>query len=231
MNKILSWLPAVVAIQIYLSEASVCGQSAGPVTTPSIFWRDNQWQVWKEGTWVPYRQEVAQSAEPAEPEPTEELASPGEPQPEPQLENDGSLYWLGGYGGSYHPPRRHGDRDHRRRPTHHRRPGGADHGNSRDAGTTGGDHRGIGIGQPTIAIGQTTIGIGQPTIGIGQPTIGIGKPTIGIGQANTSIGQTTIGIGQQGAIAPAQPKPAAPKPSMSGNGARLATKSSGKGSH
>ncbi|HSU54654.1 MAG TPA: hypothetical protein VLT36_11400 [Candidatus Dormibacteraeota bacterium] len=154
---------------------------------PTIFWRNNGWQVFQDGQWVSYstmRRTENALIQLSLPEPQEFAI----PQPEGDI-TDTNLYvapypyWgagglVAGHGHEHFPLD-----GHRR---HRAFNGGRNHG----LPPTGR------IGQTTIGIGQTTIGIGQTTIGIGQPNAGIGQTTIGIGQRNVSLGQTTIGIGQ-----------------------------------
>jgi hypothetical protein len=160
------------------------------VGQPTVFWRNGEWQTYKEGKWVPYfeslRQEAAARQQMIVPEP-EPVLVPEEPPVEQPPE-----FVVPGYGGGYgyylwdpfFQRRRleHG-RDHRR--DQHPKPHSAQSGvPSAGIGKTT-----IGIGQQSGRLGQTTIGIGQQNTGIGQTTIGIGKPTIGIGQPTATIGR------------------------------------------
>lgn len=134
---------------------------------PSIFWRNSEWQTYKDGIWTPYGKTPDTKIERGNQEDAtgRTILSDGNP---PHQEAFPASHGPGG-----------GER-----PFDHRR----------DDAT--GNNPTMGLGQPNIGIGQTTIGIGQPNVSIGQRTIGIGRPNGGMGQPN-GIGQTTIGIGQQ----------------------------------
>lgn len=145
---------------------------------PSIFWREGEWQVYKDGHWIPYAESKARPA--SAPAQAETLEVPvATPTPLTDT-NSYPYYYDGGY--SYAVPLWGGFRGHR-------------HGLHRKIGQT---HTPQNLNNRSIGnIGRTTIGIGQPTIGIGQPTIGIGQPTIGIGQPTIRIGPQSGIVGQQ----------------------------------
>jgi len=154
---------------------------------PSIFWHDNQWQVFTNGVWVPYsdpRESAASTLRGATTEPMVEANLEPAPVEEPYYGQDyyGGVGISGGYYGV--PYYKHGrfERD-RRQPR-------------RGPGKAGLPETTIRQGAPNTAIGKPNVGIGRPMTGLGKTTIGIGQTTIGIGQPN-GIGQTTIGIGRQ----------------------------------
>ena len=158
---------------------------------PTIFWRNGEWQTYKDGKWLPYfevlRQEEAARQPVIVPEP--------EPEPAPEVPIEqptdvGIPVYGGGYGYWFWDPffqrqRFKHFRDHR----HNEHAKGSGQTGTKPGTTTGIGQTTIGIGQQNGGIGRPTIGIGQQTPGIGQTTIGIGKPTIGIGQQAGGIGR------------------------------------------
>jgi hypothetical protein len=163
-----------------------------PVGQPTIFWRNGEWQTYRDGKWVPYfewlRQEEAARQPVVMPEP-EPVPVP-EDLPVEQASDMGFPVYGGGYGYWFWDPflqrqRFKQFRDHRR--NQHTKDTPAQ--GRTIVPTAGIGQTTIGIGQQNRRIGQPTIGIGQQSPSIGQPTIGIGKPTIGIGQPAGAIGR------------------------------------------
>jgi hypothetical protein len=158
---------------------------------PSIFWRDGEWQMFKDGRWVPYGA--------TKPEPSIELQSSPEPmvlpEPQPESVDTNAVYYDWSYGLPFLRPIHH----HRRFDKERRFKRDKDSGPKSLTDTSIGN-----IGRTTIGIGKQSGGLGQRTIGIGQPNAGIGQTTIGIGQPTIGIGKPTIGIGQQVHAVPAQ---------------------------
>lgn len=153
----------------------LCGGAEAAASTnvvfigqPSIFWRNGEWQTYKDGVWTPYGKTPDTKIDPGNQENGTGIL----------ILSDGTPVYLEPF------PRRG-----------HEPGGGERHFDHQRDDATGKDPT-MGLGQPNIGIGQTTIGIGQPNVSIGQGTIGIGRPNAGMGQPN-GIGQTTIGIGQQ----------------------------------
>lgn len=140
---------------------------------PSIFWRNAEWQTYKDGVWTPYGQPPNTKIDRGNQENATGIL----------ILSDGTPLYLETFSGRGQGPDG-GDRHF----DHH--PDGVPN----DDSTTW-------LGQPNIGIGQTTIGIGQPNVAIGQPngigqtTIGIGQQTSGLGQPN-GMGKTTIDIGK-----------------------------------
>jgi hypothetical protein len=140
------------------------------VGQPSIFWRNGEWQTYKEGRWIRYvppqsavSEQTASAQNRVYPQAApEEMAPLGEQeQPAPYYDSTfGPSPWVyavpGGYGYGF------GSAGPRR----HRIP----HGNSQQP-----THRNS---QSAQAVDRSRIGIGQNTTGIGQPTIGIGQPNM-----------------------------------------------------
>ncbi len=179
---------AIPSVWCRAAEAEHSGYVA--IGQPTIFWRNGEWQTYKDGRWVPYFESLRQD-EAAKEAAAREAATMPEPEPvlvpeQPPIDQPpdmGVSVYGGGYGYFFWDPffqRRHfghgRDRDHRRN-VH-------DKSASAQAAT------------PAAGIGQTTIGIGQQNGGIGRPTIGIGPQRPSIGQPTAAIGKPTIGIGQ-----------------------------------
>lgn len=137
------------------------------VGQPSIFWRDGEWQVYKDGHWVPYAGSTLPQAQPVQAEPVYIPV----PAPEAPITDTNAYYPDDGYGYGYSygfPLWNSGGHRHINRNATHRR----------SIRT-----------HPPVDLNNRSIGnIGRTTIGIGQPTIGIGQPTIGIGQQSGTIG-------------------------------------------
>jgi len=171
---------------------------------PTIFWRNGEWQTYKDGKWVPYfeslRQEAAARQQMIVPEP-EPVMVPEEPLMEPPPDFVMPAY--GGYGYYLWDPffqrRRfeHG-RDHRH--DQHTKDHSVQSGAQVGIGKTT-----IGIGQQSGRLGRPTIGIGQQNTGIGQTTIGIGRPTIGIGQPTATIGRQLFSPAPSAPVTQTQP--------------------------
>jgi hypothetical protein len=165
---------------------------AAKLAKPSIFWHDNQWQVFTNGVWVPYSDPRETAASTVSADATEPMVEANlQPAPIEEPYYGGEYYGGIGISGGYYgvPYYKHGrfERDHRQP--------------RRGPGKAGLPEMTIrqpiaGMGAPNTGIGKPNVGIGRPMTGLGKTTIGIGQTTIGIGQPN-GIGQTTIGIGRQ----------------------------------
>jgi len=126
----------------------VCGQARAydTVGQPSVFWRDGEWQVYKDGHWIAYADtKVQPQMQPAEPE---RIIVPA-PAPEAPMADTNGYYYDGGYG--YGLPLVEN--------TGHRHSG--HHRIHRAQAPQNLNDRAIGN------IGRTTIGIGQQSGGIG----------------------------------------------------------------
>ena len=162
-------------ISTFLAVAVSCLVISEPCTAdepvligqPTIFWRNGEWQTYKNGVWAPYGKT-----------------------PAADQAGGGKIVVVGGIGPTTF---RIGQPNAQIGQTTI----GVGQPQGQIGQTTIGIGQPNGqIGQTTVAIGQRSAQIGQTTIGIGQPNGQIGQTTIGIGQSSGQIGQTTIGIGQ-----------------------------------
>lgn len=165
---------------------------ASQLAKPTIFWHNNQWEVFTNGVWIPYSDPRQTTAAANLGEPVEPTADTNDQSAQIEQPYYGEDYpnGIGISGGYYGVPF-----------YNHRRIDGDHRGHRRGQGKPGLPpttirHPIAGMGAPNIGIGKPNVGIGRPTTAIGKTTIGIGQTTIGIGQPN-GIGQTTIGIGRQ----------------------------------
>jgi hypothetical protein len=183
------------AMQVRSEDAPAIGQ-------PTIFWRNNEWEMFQNGYWVPYAEVAKEKAAiaAAEARAAEMLAAQSETPEVPAAPDSANVQT-----NDYESPQPYGyvmdlptSGDHVGKARHGHRPRVPGFGNSS-----------VGIGQPNLAIGQPTIGPGQMTPGIGQqPTLGQSKSAALCtaktqGQTTTSDGprrvqtQTRIGPGQR----------------------------------
>jgi hypothetical protein len=190
-DSLLKCISAAIGFAL-IDAAATAGSAPAELGKPTIFWHNNEWEVFTNGAWLPYsapRQNgrVNQSSQRQATYPQPSFGPPFDPgwtngtEDYPADADAG----VGGYGYGYYGvpygvvvgPDWHAHRGRFRGP----------HGFAHVPGTT--------IRHPVAGMGAPNTGIGQPNVVIGKRTLGIGQPTISIGQPN-GIGQTTIGIGQ-----------------------------------
>jgi hypothetical protein len=148
---------------------------------PSIFWRNNEWEVFQNGQWISYAQAARAAAAAAAA--AEETAAQTPPVAEPEAAPEPEV----GQTNDYTPPVPFGyviDLTTAGDP-----PG--------QSQASGAKSRSLGLGQQPAGFGQPNTPIGQPTIGPGQQTPGIGQqPTLDTGQQATGIRQPNVPLGQ-----------------------------------
>ena len=161
--------------------ASSEDQNPAAIGQPTIFWRNGEWQTYRDGIWSPYFQSQDGTGKPGD-----GIAHSGK---------------AGDEAGPGVAARTEGGPGHERRhrPWHHPNPNDLAAGGTgvrKHWGQPGNGGSELAIGKPNVAIGQPNILIGQPNISIGQPNVAIGQPNLNIGQPNIAIGQPNVAIGQ-----------------------------------
>ena len=164
------------------------------LSKPTIFWHNNEWEIFTNGTWMAYTsarqaEGVTQTTQPSPASAESSFGPPFESTVSDTLNGYPADAEFGGSYGYYGVPYITIGPDWFR----HRRSFRNGH-RLHIPGTTI-RHPVAALGAANTSIGSPNVGIGQPNVAIARRTIGIGNPTIGIGQPN-GIGQTTIGIGQ-----------------------------------
>jgi len=189
MKRILSTLLLLATVGAGRTE------DAPAIGQPTIFWRNNEWQVFQNGRWVAYAEAAREKAafEAARAQAAEAAAAEAETPEAPAVPDSGNVQtndyeqpWPYGYvmdlptSGNPVQKRRHGHKPHV-----------------------------PGFGQPALGIGQPNMQIGQPNFTPGQMTPGIGQQaTLGQQKAANCPArtpeQTTLVSGQRTIQSPAR---------------------------